>query len=209
LHNSSPYILLAVYGFFSFDNILDDYNGNITNANISASAAIATSKINTTFPSGALVGTTDTQTLTNKDLSSATNTLPTSVVTLTGTQTLTNKTLTSPTVNTARITGPYDSWVDAADGTTITFDLSAGNKQKVTLGGNRTLALSNVQNGHVFIIRLKQDATGSRTVGWFSGISWAGGTAPTLITTANKSDVFGFIQTASGAYDGFVIGQNI
>ena len=42
---------------------------------------------------GAVVGTTNTQTLTNKDLSSATNTLSTSVVTLTGTQTLTNKTI--------------------------------------------------------------------------------------------------------------------
>jgi hypothetical protein len=47
---------------------------------------------------GAVVGTTNTQTLTNKDLSSATNTLSTSVVTLTGTQTLTNKSLTSPTI---------------------------------------------------------------------------------------------------------------
>jgi hypothetical protein len=53
--------------------------------------------------SGSVVGTTDTQTLTNKDLSSATNTLSTSVVTLTGTQTLTNKTLTSPTITTPTI----------------------------------------------------------------------------------------------------------
>ena len=48
---------------------------------------------------GVVVGTLKTQALTNKDLSSATNTLPTSAVTLTGSQTLTNKTLTSPTIN--------------------------------------------------------------------------------------------------------------
>ena len=48
---------------------------------------------------GAVVGTTNSQVLTNKDLSSATNTLSTSVVTLTGSQVLTNKTLTSPTIN--------------------------------------------------------------------------------------------------------------
>ena len=54
---------------------------------------------------GAVVGTDKTQALTNKDLTSATNTLPTSVVTLTGSQTLTNKTLTSPTINTATIAG--------------------------------------------------------------------------------------------------------
>ena len=57
---------------------------------------------------GAVVGTTNTQTLTNKDLSSATNTLSTSVVTLTGTQTLTNKTLTSPTITgTGAIAGTF------------------------------------------------------------------------------------------------------
>ena len=42
---------------------------------------------------GAVVGTTSTQTLTNKDLTSATNAFPTSLATLTGTQTLTNKTM--------------------------------------------------------------------------------------------------------------------
>jgi hypothetical protein len=58
--------------------------------------------------SGSVVGTTDTQTLTNKDLSSGTNTLSTSVVTLTGTQTLTNKTLTSPTITgTGAIAGTF------------------------------------------------------------------------------------------------------
>ena len=53
------------------------------------------------FTSGvdAAVTLTGTQTLTNKDLSSATNTLSTSVVTLTGTQALTNKTLTAPKIS--------------------------------------------------------------------------------------------------------------
>jgi hypothetical protein len=57
---------------------------------------------------GAVVGTTNTQVITNKDLTSATNTLSTSVVTLTGTQTLTNKTLTSPTITgTGAIAGTF------------------------------------------------------------------------------------------------------
>jgi hypothetical protein len=57
---------------------------------------------------GSVVGTTDTQVLTNKDLTSATNTLSTSVVTLTGSQTLTNKTLTSPTITgTGAIAGTF------------------------------------------------------------------------------------------------------
>jgi hypothetical protein len=55
-----------------------------------------------------VITTTNTKTLTNKDLSSATNTLSTSVVTLTGSQTLTNKTLTSPTITgTGAIAGTF------------------------------------------------------------------------------------------------------
>lgn len=46
---------------------------------------------------GSIVGTSDTQTLTNKDLSSGTNTFPSSFVTLTGAQALTNKDLSSGT----------------------------------------------------------------------------------------------------------------
>jgi hypothetical protein len=56
---------------------------------------------------GAVVGTTNTQTLTGKTISAADNTL-TGVVTLTGTQTLTNKTLTSPTITgTGAIAGTF------------------------------------------------------------------------------------------------------
>lgn len=99
----------------------------------------------------------------------------------------------------------------ATDGATVTFDLGNGayRKHKVTLGGNRTLALSNVKVGQVFLIDLIQDATGSRTVTWFSTIKWVDGAAPTLTTTANKIDTFGFICTSEGNYQGYVVGQNI
>lgn len=98
------------------------------------------------------------------------------------------------------------------DGATVTFDLSdkdKGSWRNVTLGGNRTLALSNVLVGQRFVIELIQDGTGSRTVTWFSGISWPANVVPTLTTTASKRDVFGFICTASNTYLGFIIGQNL
>ena len=58
------------------------------------------------------VTASSTTTLTNKDLTSGTNTFPTSLATLTGTQTLTNKTLTAPIIT-------YS--VNAQTGTTYTF----------------------------------------------------------------------------------------
>jgi len=96
-----------------------------------------------------------------------------------------------------------------SDGATITFDMNASNIHTVTLGGNRTLAVSNVGVGQFFTLRLLQDGTGSRTVTWFATIKWAGGSAPTLTTTASKADNFGFVCTSAGNYDGYTVGANI
>jgi len=95
------------------------------------------------------------------------------------------------------------------DGSTITFDASLNDKHSVTLGGNRTLAVSNDYDGQVVTLILKQDSTGTRTVTWFSGILWPGGTVPTLTTTPSKTDVFSFIRVSSGHYLGFIVGQNL
>jgi hypothetical protein len=62
-------------------------------------------------------------------------------------------------------------WIDVADGATMNFDLSEGVKKLKfltgALGGNRAFTLSNATEGMVFMIRVRQDATGSRTVTWF------------------------------------------
>ena len=92
----------------------------------------------------------------------------------------------------------------ATDGSTVTFDCSLGNVHSVTLGGNRTLALSNVSTDQYLHIKLKQDGTGSRTVTWFSTITWVDGT-PTLATVANKTDEFIIRCTGSGTYVGYKI----
>ena len=101
-----------------------------------------------------------------------------------------------------------------ADAATVTFDLNQATTHGVTLGGNRILAVSNAIVGDKFLTRLQQDATGSRTVTWFSHIKWAeGGTAPTLTTTAHKADLLGFLAASGDGtniwYDGLVVGQNI
>ena len=95
------------------------------------------------------------------------------------------------------------------DGATVTFDLDASNLHEVVLEDNRTLALSNDDKGQAFTLRLIQDGTGSRTVTWFTTIKWPGAQVPTLTTTGGKTDVFGFIVTGSGTYDGFTVGTNL
>jgi hypothetical protein len=95
------------------------------------------------------------------------------------------------------------------DGATITFNLGTSDWHAVTLGGNRTLALSGGTTGQQFTLALTQDSTGSRTVTWFTTIKWPSATAPTLTTAAGKTDIFTFKQYGTGTYYGFVAGQNL
>lgn len=137
------------------------------------------------------------------------------------TVTLTNKTITTPVIDqinastntsiklNAGMYTPIQVYTPTAGGT-ATLDLSKGNIHHITMpAGNITIALSNATPGQVFLIRILQDGTGSRTVTWFTTIKWAGGSVVTLTTAANKADTLGFECTGSGTYDGFVIGQNI
>jgi hypothetical protein len=84
------------------------------------------------------------------------------------------------------------------DGATITPDFAAGNNFSVTLGGNRTLAnptnLTAGQSGSIFIT---QDGTGSRTLAYGSYWDFAGGTAPTLTTTAAAVDRIDYVVRSS------------
>lgn len=102
--------------------------------------------------------------------------------------------------DTMKVKATYSDIVVATWESSVEFDLRAGNVQQLTLsGGPTTFSLANVKVGQRFLIILLQDATGSRTVNWFGGIT---STMPALTTTANKADVFGFICTAVGVYRG-------
>ena len=135
-----------------------------------------------------------------------------------GTATFTSATTFSATVSAASSTtfaGAVGTpEVSIASATSMNVDFSNGNNFAITLGTNATLAGAvNGKVGQSGTITITQDGTGSRTVTWFNHISWAGGSAPTLTTTANKADLLGFL-TASGTgsdywFDGLVVGQNI
>lgn len=81
------------------------------------------------------------------------------------------------------------------DAATITVNAAAGDLQTVTLGGNRTMAApTNPVNGQMLMFKLKQDATGSRTVTWNAIYQFTTDLpSPTLSTAANISDYVGFI----------------
>jgi hypothetical protein len=99
--------------------------------------------------------------------------------------------------------------VELADAPTITVDWSKGNIQSVTLVGNRALTFSNGQKGARYVLILKQDATGSRTVTWPSSLRWPGGPpqANILTTTAGKTDYLTFFYNGVN-YDALGFAQN-
>ena len=78
--------------------------------------------------------------------------------------------------------------------TTITIDMANSNNFSVTLAHNATFANpSNDTAGQSGSIFITQDGTGSRTASWGTDWEFAGGTAPTLTTTAAASDRIDYV----------------
>jgi hypothetical protein len=79
-------------------------------------------------------------------------------------------------------------------GTTITIDMADSNHFSVTLAHNATFANpSNDVAGQTGSIFITQDGTGSRTASWGTDWEFAGGTAPTLTTTAAAVDRIDYV----------------
>lgn len=78
-------------------------------------------------------------------------------------------------------------------GATITWDL-INPVASVTLGAAaNAFTFQNGRAGGTYILIVRQDSNGSRTVTWPSAVRWPGNTAPTLTTTASRADVFSFV----------------
>lgn len=76
---------------------------------------------------------------------------------------------------------------------TITLDFGSANNFEFVLDGTSTLgAPTNASGGQCGAITVRQDGTGSRTLAYNAVFNFAGGTAPTLTTTASGVDVISF-----------------
>ena len=133
--------------------------------------------------------------ITGYTASGATGTTSTSLVFSTS-PTLTTPTLSNPTITAYLETAP--AIVNSS--TTQTIALASGTVLSYTLTGNCTFTMPATTNGTSFIVRLIQDATGSRTA-TFTSVKWPGGTVPTITTTASTGvDIISFVCIASVWY---------
>jgi hypothetical protein len=111
------------------------------------------------------------------------------------------------TSNNITLTSYTETAFTANSSTAITLNITAnGTVQVITLTGTATITMPTAVAGKSFVLFLKQDATGSRTVTW-STVNWPGGTAPTITSTASKMDIYSFFSDGTYWY-GTTVGQN-
>jgi hypothetical protein len=138
--------------------------------------AIATKLDSSGAPSGTIVGTTDTQTLTNK-------------------------TLTNPTINNYVEGVVAIGTVTSSN----TLSLTNGTVQTATLTASTacTFTMPTATAGKSFVLLLKQAATTGNGSATFTGVKWNLLGAPTITTTAGKMDILTFVADGTNWYGSY------
>ena len=104
--------------------------------------------------------------------------------------------------------GIEDFSTTLTDSATIAWNLDTSEIAEVTLAGNRTLAVpTNGRDGVLYLLRTKQDSTGSRTLTLHSSIDKGDLDAPELSTAGGTTDVLAFMKWGSSIkYLGILLG---
>lgn len=132
-----------------------------------------------TAPSGTIVGTSDTQTLTSK--------------------TLTNPTINNYTEGVVAI---------GTVSTTCTLDLTNGTVQTATLTASTacTFTMPTAVAGKSFVLLLYQAAVTGNGTATFTSVKWNGAGAPTITATAGKMDILSFFSNGTSWYGSYTQG---
>jgi hypothetical protein len=120
------------------------------------------------------------------------------VVGTTDTQGLTNKTLTNPTV-----TNYVESVVDIGTVSSAhTLVLTSGTVQTATLTASTacTFTMPTATAGKSFILLLKQAASTGNGTATFTGVKYSAAGTPVVTATAGKMDIFSFVAHGSNWY---------
>ena len=91
---------------------------------------------------------------------------------------------------------PFQTLSDAA---TITWDYKLGYNAKVTLGGDRSLSITNANDGDYGTLIVTQDATGGRVINFGANDKFADGTY-SFSSTGTQSDIFTWVYDGTDYY---------
>jgi hypothetical protein len=165
-----------------------------TSRNINGTAFNGTADITVTAAAGTLTGATLASGVTASSLTSV-GTL--TALTMGGTLAAVDNLITRP-----RFTDYAETYTTPAiSAGTLTLNIENGNVFRVSRNANiSTVTISNpAATGNACSFTLIFDANGtSYTITWPAAVKWPGGTAPTITTTASRSDMFVFYTNNAG-----------
>jgi hypothetical protein len=118
---------------------------------------------------------------------------------------------TTPALTNPTVTNYVETLYSASTGSNIGLDLANGTVQRITVTGNITITLPVVWAGKSFVLMVKQDGTGNRSVTLSAPVTynlyWPGGVHPSLTLTANSVCMLSFFSDGTSWY-GAVGGLN-